>query len=185
MALLDILILIPLAYGAYKGFKNGLVKEVATLAGLVVGIYLAYSRMGDVVPFVTKWTGIDGDIASILAFLLVFGAVMFIVSGLVYGLDVLLKITLLSIPNRMMGLVFGVLKAGIGVSILLTLLAGLDVPDAELRAKSTLYARVYPMAPASYDALAFIIPGAGSFAEQVKGFIDVGVERVDPDLITP
>jgi len=176
MGLLDILILIPLAYGAYKGFKHGLVKELATLFGLVIGIYLAYSRMADVVPFVGKWTGIEGDVASVTAFLLVFGAVMFVVSGLVYGLDVLLKITLLSIPNRMMGLVFGVLKAGVGVSILLTLLAGLDVPDAELRAKSTLYAWVYPMAPASYDALAFFIPGAESFAEQVKGFIDTGVD---------
>lgn len=177
MGLLDILILIPLAYGAYKGFKNGLVKEVATLAGLVIGIYLAYSKMGDVAPSVTKWTGIEGDIASVMAFLLVFGAVMFVVSGLVYGLDVLLKITLLSIPNRMMGLVFGVLKAGIGVSILLTLLAGLDMPSAELRAKSKLYDWVYPLAPASYDALAFVIPGAESFADQVKGFIDVGVDR--------
>jgi len=176
MGILDVLILIPLAYGAYKGFKHGLVNELATLAGLVVGIYLAFSRMAEVAPHVTKWTGIEGDVAMVLAFLLVFGAVMFVVSGLVYGLDVLLKITLLSIPNRMMGLVFGVLKAGVGVSILLTLLAGLDMPGSDMRAKSKLYAWVYPLAPASYDVLAFVIPGAATFADQVKGFIDTTID---------
>lgn len=172
MGVLDLLLAIPLAYGAYKGFKHGFVKEAATLAGLVIAIYLAYSRMSEVAPFVTRWTRIEGDIASVIAFLLVFGAVMFVVSGLVYGLDVLLKITLLSVPNRVMGLAFGVFKAGVAVSILLTLLAGLDVPDESFRRQSKLYAWIYPMAPASYNALAFLIPGAESFADQVKGFID-------------
>ena len=40
MNFLDILILIPIAYGAYKGFKHGFVIELFTLLAILVGIYV-------------------------------------------------------------------------------------------------------------------------------------------------
>ena len=43
MNALDILITLLLLYGAYTGFKKGLVFEIAMIVGLIVGIYLALS----------------------------------------------------------------------------------------------------------------------------------------------
>ena len=39
MNFIDVLILIPVIYAAWKGFKHGLIIEVFTLLALVVGIY--------------------------------------------------------------------------------------------------------------------------------------------------
>ena len=39
---LDILIAIPLLWGAYKGYTKGLIIEAASLAALVIGVYGAY-----------------------------------------------------------------------------------------------------------------------------------------------
>jgi membrane protein required for colicin V production len=37
---IDILLIIPLVYAAWKGFKHGLIIEVFTLLALFVGIYV-------------------------------------------------------------------------------------------------------------------------------------------------
>jgi len=36
---LDIILAVPLLYGLYKGFTRGLIVEIASLVGLVLGIY--------------------------------------------------------------------------------------------------------------------------------------------------
>ena len=46
MNYIDIVILLFLLYGAFRGFSKGLIIEVATLAGLILGVFIAirYSR---------------------------------------------------------------------------------------------------------------------------------------------
>ena len=39
MNYIDIVILLFLLYGAFRGFSKGLIIEVATLAGLILGVY--------------------------------------------------------------------------------------------------------------------------------------------------
>ena len=42
MNYIDIVILLFLLYGAFRGFSKGLIIEVATLAGLILGFSLPY-----------------------------------------------------------------------------------------------------------------------------------------------
>ncbi len=168
MSALDILLILPLAYGAWKGYSNGFVKEVAQLLGLVIALFLAFHLMNSVADWVSAKTGLNGTVAHIGAFLLIFGAVMFVVSGLVYGLNVILKITLLSIPNRIMGLVFGVLKAGVAVSVLLTMLASIGLPEKGMVEKSKLIKHIKPLASTTYNVVALIVPGATTFVKDVE-----------------
>ena len=53
MNFLDILILIPILYGAYKGFKHGFVIELFTLLAILVGIYVG-------IHFSEKWYFLRG-----------------------------------------------------------------------------------------------------------------------------
>ena len=41
MSYLDIFLGLIIAWGAYNGFSKGLVKELASVLGIVIGIYLA------------------------------------------------------------------------------------------------------------------------------------------------
>ena len=43
MNFLDIIIAIPLVYGAYKGFRNGFIMEIFTILALFVGLYAAFT----------------------------------------------------------------------------------------------------------------------------------------------
>lgn len=42
MNVFDIIVGIPLLYAAYKGFRQGTAVQLAGLAGLFVGVYLAF-----------------------------------------------------------------------------------------------------------------------------------------------
>ena len=42
MNYIDILILIPIAWFGYKGFNNGLVRELASIIALIAGLYASF-----------------------------------------------------------------------------------------------------------------------------------------------
>jgi membrane protein required for colicin V production len=109
---LDILALVVLAYGAYKGFRNGVVIEVAGLIGLIIGFWagmrLAFLFAGyyrDNFQFPEKWVP---AIAFFTAFAIGLGAVY--LAG--WAATKLLNAAQLDLPNRLAGLGFGVLKWG-------------------------------------------------------------------------
>lgn len=172
MSVIDILLIVPLGYGAWKGYSNGLVKEVAQLAGLVLAAFLAFHNMDSMAAWITAKIGVDGTPALVAGFLAIFGLVMFMVSGLVYGLNILLKITLLSIPNRIMGLFFGVLKAGVSVSLMLILLSTLGMVTDDMLNKSRLAPFVKPLAPATYNVISMVVPGAAGYAKDVGALLE-------------
>jgi uncharacterized membrane protein required for colicin V production len=50
MAQIDVVILLIAIWGAYRGWKNGLLKEVVSTLGFLLGLliaYLLYARCGD------------------------------------------------------------------------------------------------------------------------------------------
>jgi membrane protein required for colicin V production len=171
MSVIDILLIVPLGYGAWKGYSNGLVKEVAQLAGLVLAAFLAFHNMDSMAAWITAKSGISGTAALVAGFIIIFGLVMFVVSGLVYGLNILLKIILLSIPNRIMGLFFGVLKAGVSVSLMLILLSTLGMVTDDMLNKSHLAPFVKPLAPATYNVISVVVPGAADYAKDVDAHL--------------
>ena len=41
MNYVDVIILLPLIYGAYKGFTSGLIVEMSTLFALILGVFIS------------------------------------------------------------------------------------------------------------------------------------------------
>lgn len=93
-----LLLLLPLLYGAFQGWKNGLVKEVVSFVGIFLGFYIAYecykrSEVG-VLGFLLVWIGVP----------LVLGIAAWLVTKL---LD---KILVIGTLNRLLGAAAGFLK---------------------------------------------------------------------------
>jgi len=123
MNYLDILIIAFIAYGAYRGYKNGLVMEVATLVGLILGIYLAIiasDTAGLIVAGVVDWNPLP---FQIIAFLLVFVLVSFSLKFLAIIVEKIFKILLVNFINKLGGLVLGAFKFTLIAGVALLLLA--------------------------------------------------------------
>ncbi len=117
MNLIDIIILIPLTWGAFKGFRNGFLIEIATLAGLVAGVFLALIAadvVGRVLEAMVSWNPIP---YKFMAFVIVFVIVVVALKFLAKVMEHMLKAIHLNFLNRAAGLLAGALKLALFLSI--------------------------------------------------------------------
>ncbi len=76
----DILFILLLAIGAWKGWSNGLLKEVLGLVGVFVGFYVAYLLYEQVGIQLAPRIGTSPTIAGIIAFALIWIGIPIIIS---------------------------------------------------------------------------------------------------------
>jgi membrane protein required for colicin V production len=113
----DILILVILGYSLIRGLFRGLVKEISSLIGVFGGFYAAYTYYKFLANLLS---GLIQDISylNILSFLIIFCSVLIVVSVLGIIIKYLLNIAFLGWVDRVGGVVFGLAKGILIVSIL-------------------------------------------------------------------
>ncbi len=114
---LDIVIIIVLVGSVFAGWKNGLIRSVISLIGLVVGIKLAGIYYIDLAGRLSFISG--GTAARVVAFLLIFAAVMAVALLLGWILTKVVASLTLGWLNGLGGMVFGLLMGALTVSVLL------------------------------------------------------------------
>lgn len=110
MNYLDLVIILPLCWGVFKGIKNGLIIEAATLIALGAGIYGAIKFSAQV----AEWLNVSGKIEEsylpIIAFAATFLVIVILIHIIAFALDKVIKTIALGLPNRIAGGVFGLIK---------------------------------------------------------------------------
>lgn len=112
---LDIVLAIPMAWFIYKGFRKGLIFELSSLVGLVVGIYcsIKFSK------YVSTLIGIEGEYSILVAFFVTFIAVYLLSLFLGKCIEGLMKMMKMGIMNNILGSVFGLLKCVCMLSVVM------------------------------------------------------------------
>lgn len=108
---LDIVLLVALVAVAFTGLKQGLIKAVLSLAGLIIGVILAsnlYTTLGNLLGFIP-----NEKAAGIVAYILILIVVMIIASILARLLKTIISIAMLGWVNHLGGAVFGLLLGAI------------------------------------------------------------------------
>lgn len=118
----DIIFVIPLLWGAYKGFSKGFVLEIASLVALGLGVWggLKFSYLS--ADYLSKLFDISEKLMPLISFSVVFIIIVIGVFLLAKLLQSVLKKAALGLVNRLLGLVFGVLKFAFILSIILNLI---------------------------------------------------------------
>lgn len=117
MSQIDIILIIPLLWGAVMGFKKGLVLELASLVGLILGIYGAIKFSDYTAEKLTQYVDITQEWLGLISFLVTFIGIVFGVFLLAKILNKALKLVALGTVNRILGLLFGTIKFALIVSI--------------------------------------------------------------------
>lgn len=113
MSFLDIVLGILLAWGLYKGLKNGLFVELASLVALVAGIYGAIHFSYIASDYISENMDIGERFIKITAFLVTFIAIIILVGLAGKLLTKIADFAMLGILNKIAGGIFGVLKVAI------------------------------------------------------------------------
>lgn len=136
MNVVDFVIIILLVFGAIEGFKAGVIKKTTDFVGMFVIVVLAFSFkdklstiMYENLPFFSFGGFIKGIDAinillyEIIAFLIIFAFLLFLLKSLlvVTGLiEKILKATvILSIPSKILGIFVGILESYVYIFIVL------------------------------------------------------------------
>ncbi|MDG0967095.1 MAG: CvpA family protein [Flavobacteriaceae bacterium] len=109
-------------FGAFKGFRKGVIVELASLLALVLGIYGAIQFSGFVADQLVVYIDWDKRYVDLAAFGLTSIAIILGVSLLGKILTSLAKLVMLNGINRMLGLLFGGMKLAVFSGVILIFL---------------------------------------------------------------
>ena len=110
MNLIDSICLIILIYGSYKGFKNGIVSEVLSFLGIMLGIYLSKTYYLVIDEYLVTILDSTNQLVSLISVILIFCITIMLTKILSKVITKALNIMALGLLNRVIGGVFGLLK---------------------------------------------------------------------------
>lgn len=157
MNAIDIIILILLAWGAFRGFTQGFILQVVTFIALIIGVWASIAFSDNMAGFLTKNMDITGKYLPVLSFVLIFVLVVVVAHLIGMLLTRFIEITSLGWLNRLGGVAFGVLKMAFIASVLLTIQNRMKekihiISEKQIQT-SLLYKPVSSLAPAVFPHL--------------------------------
>lgn len=143
MNYIDLVLGILLIIAAIQGFRKGFIIELASLAALILGIWGGIKFSDLTASFITKHTGYQSEHLGAIAFFVTFIVIVILIHLMGKMLDSIVKAVFLGFLNRLAGIIFGVLKTAIILSILLLLFDNIDENVHILPAKQKETSKIY------------------------------------------
>ncbi|MEJ5264472.1 MAG: CvpA family protein [Bacteroidales bacterium] len=154
MTFIDIILIILLLFAALSGFKNGLIRELTSLAAWILGIFLAVKLTQMFSPLLTPSIIHSPTVAKIIMFAVIFMGVVVVVTIIGRFLQAFFEDLDLGLLMRIGGAALSVCKSAFILSLLMVILhlsiIKWNWPSEETRQKSWLYQPIESIAPAVF-----------------------------------
>jgi len=154
---IDIIIVIPLLWFGYKGLRNGLIIEAASLIALLIGIYGAYIFSGFTADFLIKNLNLETDYIGLVSFALTFIVIVIVVHLFAKLIKKFVSALSLGIFDKISGLIFSIAKWAFILSVLLGIINRFDSQEIiitkDLKNNSMLYNPITDFAPKVFPYL--------------------------------
>lgn len=159
MNIIDILLLIVLAWGAFRGFIQGFVLQIVTFVAIFIGIWLSIKLSGVMSEFLTAKLDIHGKYLPVSSFAIIFILVVIGAHLLGMALTRFFEAAKMGWLNRVGGIAFGILKMAFIASVVIAILMKINnkvpvLPKAQVE-ESVIYEPVKNLAPAVFPYLHF------------------------------
>ena len=122
----DIILALLLAYGLIKGLFKGFFVEVASLLGLILGVYGALLFSDLVAALLEPYVDLEENYLAMIAFVITFIGIVVLIALSGKLLTKLASLVMLGWLNRLLGGVFGLLKVALIAGVLLVAFEGLN-----------------------------------------------------------
>ena len=151
MNFIDILIIIPVLWGFWRGFMKGVVMEVATLVAFFLGVWGGMKFSDLIAGYIREWFTTESPYVPLIAFGLVFVAILIAVFSLARFIDKSMEKSPLTIFNKLAGGAFGGFKFLLILSVLFFVVDAVEksvtVIPPDIKDNSLLYRPVASVAP--------------------------------------
>jgi len=146
MSYLDLFFGLAIAWGAYSGFSKGLIKELASILGVIIGVFLAKNYYPYLDIKLKPIFESEAGFISILSAILIFLLTIMVFKIIAKFLTKFLKIIALGLLNRIIGSVFGIFKTVLLLCILVFIFSNINnvtgIIKAEKLSQSFFYSKI-------------------------------------------
>lgn len=157
MGLLDILLGLPLIWGLWKGYKNGLFMEIASIVALVAGIFGAIHFSYITGNYLSEHLNWDERNMSIIAFIITLILIIIVVNLAGKLLTKVANFAMLGLLNKIAGGIFGMLKVAILLGAAFIFFDRMDntfnLIQEETKEKSILYQPIKDIGALIFDTV--------------------------------
>ncbi len=177
MNYVDIILIVPLLWGLYKGFTKGLIIEAASIIALGLAIWGGIKFSDFLTGYIHEHLSWNTKYLPIVSFAIIFLGVLILVYAIAKLVERLAKAVALGFINKLAGGIFGMLKFGLILSVIIFVLNAIEkniqLIPSEVKQKSLLYEPVGKIAPVIIPGLKGsklnqMMPGADSLGVKVN-----------------
>jgi membrane protein required for colicin V production len=159
MTIFDIVAIVLLIWFAINGFIKGLIVQLATLTALILGVWGASRFSGVFAGFLQHYFKSDLKTLKIIAFASIFLVLIIVVIFIGKGIGLLIKTLPLGFFNRLLGMLFALLKCAFILSVAIVIMEKLNhhypfLSPSDIKA-SPLYHPLSMIAPKLLPMLGF------------------------------
>ena len=143
MSILDIILLICFIPAVIGGIRKGFISQVISIISIIAGIWVSYEFSSVVGEWIGQYIEASEKVMKLIAFAVIMIGV-FIVLGIVGKfLEGILNLVLLGWLNKLLGVVFALLKTGLIVGLVIMAFSSLNatfgIVKPETLSQSVLY----------------------------------------------
>lgn len=179
---IDIVVAVAIGWGLFKGFSNGVIKEIAGLLGVIVGIWAGLRLAFIFADYYRENWELPEKFVPFLAFFTAFALGLLAIFLIGRLLSKLLDAAMLGMVNKVAGAVFGGLKWALIVGSLFSILGNSAILPQETRDNSATYPYLTAYTKGVHEYSVGLIPAAKNvFAEMETYF--TGIDSVQSDTL--
>lgn len=172
MNTLDLILLAPLAYGAYNGFKKGFILEIISIVSFILAVIGSFALLQWGIDLLNQYFDINSQLLPYVAFILIFIGIVIVVNLIGKLFKKIIDFTLLGPVDKMAGAIVSLLKWAFGLSIMIWLTDsfGITLIDPWTEG-SAIYPYLLTFAPIVVDAFSSLLPFAQDLFESIKDML--------------
>jgi membrane protein required for colicin V production len=126
MSILDIILLVCFIPAVIRGISKGFVEQLIALLSIIIGAWVAYHFGSTLSEWAAGYLQVNEKVLNVICFTLIIivaVVILFLIGRLITGV---IKIVMLGWLNRLLGLVFALLKAALVLGLVVTLIDSLN-----------------------------------------------------------
>lgn len=175
MATVDIILLLMLGVGAYSGYKKGLFIGILSIIAFFFGLLVAFRFMHWGADLLSNHVESLTFMLPFISFLIIFFLVTALIRILAYLVKQALNLTILGTFDSFSGMVLGVFKWAMMISLLLWVANSFDfkIPE-KLTSGAVIYPLLTPIAPTVVGLLDQHTPIIETTMAAVKDLVNSG-----------
>lgn len=166
----DLIVLAAVAFGIWRGFVTGIIRELSQVFGLFAAFALGIHFMrtvGTIIVTSVNIVNVPKDGGLLVAFVLIFALVYTAVYVLARLLERVADGIKLGAVNKMLGGIVGGFKTILVLSIAFVFLGQMGVPGKDTQSQSYLYGSVESVAPEVWEVFTQSVPKATRLTRKV------------------